>query len=120
MRYDQRISSETPLENVTVAFCRHEQLTEACDGACEYCNGALGARIGSQGYWNLNTEGDGAVYHVKNGETIVLLKDSDPNFGSSLNSDCAYTIDLKGHSTIKGWTVCALSLIHISEPTRRS
>ena len=107
VRYDQRISSETPLENVTVAFCRHEQLTEACDGACEYCNGALGARIGSQGYWDLNTEGDGAVYHVKNGETIVLLKDSDPNFGSSLNSDCAYTIDLKGHSTIKGWTVCA-------------
>ena len=107
VRYDQRISSETPLKNVTVAFCRHEQLTEACDGACEYCNGALGARIGSQGYWNLNTEGDGAVYHVKNGETIVLLKDSDPIFGSSLNSDCAYTIDLKGHSTIKGWTVGA-------------
>ena len=106
-RYDQRISSETPLENVTVDFCRHKQLTEACDGACEYCNGALGARIGSQGYWNLNTEGDGAVYHVKNGETIVLLKDSDPNFGSSLNSDCAYTIDLKGHSTINGWTVRA-------------
>ena len=106
-RYDQRISSETPLENVTVDFCQHKQLTEACDGACEYCNGALGARIGSQGYWNLNTEGDGAVYHVKNGETIVLLKDSDPNFGSSLNSDCAYTIDLKGHSTIKGWTVSA-------------
>lgn len=107
VRYDQRIPSETPLENVTVAFCRHEQLTEACDGACEYCNAALGARIGSQGYWNLNTEGDGAVYHVKNGETIVLLKDSDPNFGSSLNSDCAYTIDLNGHSTIKGWTVSA-------------
>lgn len=106
-RYDQRILSETPLENVTVAFCRHEQLTEACDGACEYCNAALGARIGSQGYWNLNTEGDGAVYHVKNGETIVLLKDSDPNFGSALNSDCAYTIDLKGHSTINGWTVRA-------------
>lgn len=106
-RYDQRISSETPLENVTVDFCRHEQLTEACDGACEYCNGALGARIGSQGYWNLNTEGDGAVYNVKNGETIVLLKDSDPIFGSSLKSDCAYTIDLKGHSTIKGWTVSA-------------
>ena len=106
-RYDQRISSETPLENVTVAFCRHEQLTEACDGACEYCNGALGARIGSQGYWNLNTEGNGAVYNVKNGETIVLLKNSDPNFGSSLNSDCAYTIDLNGHSTIKGWTVRA-------------
>ena len=106
-RYDQRISSETPLKNVTVDFCRHEQLTEACDGACEYCNGALGARIGSQGYWNLNTEGDGAVYHVKNGETIVLLKDSDPTFGSSLNSACAYTIDLKGHSTIKGWTVSA-------------
>ena len=107
VRYDQRIPSETPLENVTVAFCRHEQLTEACDGACEYCNAALGARIGSQGYWNLNTEGDGAVYHVKNGETIVLLKDSDPNFGSSLKSDCAYTIDLNGHSTIKGWTVNA-------------
>ena len=106
-RYDQRILSGTPLENVTVAFCRHEQLTEACDGACEYCNGALGARIGSQGYWNLNTEGDGAVYKVKNGETIVLLKNSDPNFGSSLNSDCAYTIDLKGHSTINGWTVRA-------------
>ena len=35
VRYDQRILSETPLENVTVAFCRHEQLTEACDGACE-------------------------------------------------------------------------------------
>ena len=49
-RYDQRILSGTPLEKVTVAFCRHEQLTEACDGACEYCNGALGARIGSQGY----------------------------------------------------------------------
>ena len=107
VRYDQRIPSETPLENVTVAFCRHEQLTEACDGACEYCNAALGARIGSQGYWNLNTEGDGAVYKVKNGETIVLLKNSDPNFGSALNSDCAYTIDLKGHSTINGWTVRA-------------
>ena len=107
VRYDQRIPSETPLENVTVDFCRHEQLTEACDGACEYCNGALGARIGSQGYWNLNTEGDGAVYHVKNGETIVLLKDSAPKFGSSLNSDCAYTIDLNGHSTINGWTVSA-------------
>ena len=106
-RYDQRISSETPLENVTVDFCRHEQLTEACDGACEYCNGALGARIGSQGYWNLNTEGDGAVDNVKNGETIVLLKDSDPTFGSFLKSDCAYTIDLNGHSTIKGWTVSA-------------
>ena len=106
-RYDQRISSETPLKNVTVDFCRHEQLTEACDGACEYCNGALGARIGSQGYWNLNTEGNGAVYNVKNGETIVLLKDSDLNFGSFLKSDCAYTIDLKGHSTIKGWTVSA-------------
>ena len=106
-RYDQRILSGTPLEKVTVAFCRHEQLTEACDGACEYCNGALGARIGSQGYWNLNTEGDGAVYKVKNGETIVLLKNSDPNFGSALNSDCAYTIDLKGHSTINGWTVRA-------------
>ncbi len=106
-RYDQRISSKTPLENVTVDFCRHEQLTEACDGACEYCNGALGARIGSQGYWNLNTEGDGAVYKVKNGETIVLLKDSDPTFGSFLKSDCAYTIDLNGYSTIKGWTVYA-------------
>ena len=106
-RYDQRISFETPLENVTVAFCRHKQLTEACDGACEYCNAALGARIGSQGYWNLNTEGDGAVYHVKNGETIVLLKNSDPNFGSFLKSDCAYTIDLNGHSTINGWTVNA-------------
>ena len=106
-RYDQRISSETPLKNVTVAFCRHEQLTEACDGACEYCNGALGARIGSQGYWNLNTEGNGAVDNVKNGETIVLLKNSDPNFGSFLKSDCAYTIDLNGHSTIKGWTVSA-------------
>ena len=107
VRYDQRILSETPLENVTVVSCPHKQLTEACDGACEYCNGALGARIGSQGYWNLNTEGDGAVYHVKNGETIVLLKDSDPNFGSFLKSDCAYTIDLNGHSTIKGWTVYA-------------
>ena len=107
VRYDQRISSKTPLENVTVDFCRHEQLTEACDGACEYCNGALGARIGSQGYWNLNTEGNGAVDNVKNGETIVLLKNSDPNFGSSLNSACAYTIDLNGHSTIKGWTVSA-------------
>ena len=106
-RYDQRISSETPLENVTVDFCRHEQLTEACDGACEYCNGALGARIGSQGYWNLNTEGNGAVDNVKNGETIVLLKNSDPNFGSFLKSACAYTIDLNGHSTIKGWTVSA-------------
>ena len=107
VRYDQRISSKTPLENVTVDFCRHEQLTEACDGACEYCNGALGARIGSQGYWNLNTEGNGAVDNVKNGETIVLLKNSDPNFGSSLNSACAYTIDLNGHSTINGWTVSA-------------
>ena len=106
-RYDQRISSETPLKNVTVAFCRHEQLTEACDGACEYCNGALGARIGSQGYWNLNTEGNGAVDNVKNGETIVLLKNSDPKFGSFLKSACAYTIDLNGHSTIKGWTVSA-------------
>ena len=107
VRYDQRISSKTPLENVTVAFCRHEQLTEACGETCEYCNGALGARIGSQGYWNLNTEGNGAVDNVKNGETIVLLKNSDPNFGSFLKSDCAYTIDLNGHSTIKGWTVSA-------------
>ena len=107
VRYDQRIPSETPLENVTVAFCRHKQLTEACGETCEYCNGALGARIGSQGYWNLNTEGNGAVYNVKNGETIVLLKDSDPTFGSFLKSDCAYTIDLNGHSTIKGWTVSA-------------
>ena len=107
VRYDQRISSKTPLENVTVAFCRHEQLTEACGETCEYCNGALGARIGSQGYWNLNTEGNGAVDNVKNGETIVLLKNSDPKFGSFLKSDCAYTIDLNGHSTIKGWTVSA-------------
>ena len=107
VRYDQRIPSKTPLENVTVAFCRHEQLTEACGETCEYCNGALGARIGSQGYWNLNTEGNGAVDNVKNGETIVLLKNSDPNFGSFLKSDCAYTIDLNGHSTIKGWTVSA-------------
>ena len=42
-----------------------------------------------------------------NGDSIVLLKNSDPNFGSALNSDCAYTIDLKGHSTINGWTVRA-------------
>lgn len=41
-RYDQRISSETPLENVTVDFCRHKQLTEACDGACEYCQWSAG------------------------------------------------------------------------------
>lgn len=41
VRYDQRIPSETPLENVTVAFCPHKQLTEACGETCEYCDGAL-------------------------------------------------------------------------------
>ena len=96
-RYDQRISSETPLENVTVDFCRHEQLTEACDGACEYCNGALRCRIGAAGYRDMSD----AIRDVPDGGTITLLRDYSAVTNISANVDRAYTIDLNGHSVRK-------------------
>ncbi|WP_417187940.1 YDG domain-containing protein, partial [Agathobaculum sp.] len=96
-RYDQRISSKTPLENVTVDFCRHEQLTEACDGACEYCNGALRCRIGAAGYRDMSD----AIRDVPDGGTITLLRDYSAVTNISANVDRAYTIDLNGHSVRK-------------------
>jgi len=96
-RYDQRISSETPLKNVTVDFCRHEQLTEACDGACEYCNGALRCRIGAAGYRDMSD----AIRDVPDGGTITLLRDYSAVTNISANVDRAYTIDLNGHSVQK-------------------
>ena len=96
-RYDQRISSKTPLENVTVAFCRHEQLTEACDGACEYCGGALRCRIGAAGYRDMSD----AIRDVPDGGTITLLRDYSAVTNISANVDRAYTIDLNGHSVQK-------------------
>ena len=97
VRYDQRIPSETPLENVTVDFCRHEQLTEACDGACEYCNGALRCRIGAAGYRDMSD----AIRDVPDGGTITLLRDYSAVTNISANVDRAYTIDLNGHSVRK-------------------
>ena len=96
-RYDQRISSETPLENVTVAFCRHEQLTEACGETCEYCDGALRCRIGASGYRNMSD----AIRDVPDGGTITLLRDYSAVTNISANVDRAYTIDLNGHSVRK-------------------
>ena len=93
-RYDQRIPSETPLENVTVAFCRHEQLTEACGETCEYCDGALRCRIGASGYRNMSD----AIRDVPDGGTITLLRDYSAVTNISANVDRAYTIDLNGHS----------------------
>ena len=96
-RYDQRISSETPLENVTVDFCRHEQLTEACGETCEYCGGALRCRIGAAGYRNMSD----AIRDVPDGGTITLLRDYSAVTNISANVDRAYTIDLNGHSVRK-------------------
>ena len=96
-RYDQRIPSETPLENVTVAFCRHEQLTEACGETCEYCDGALQCRIGASGYRNMSD----AIRDVPDGGTITLLRDYSAVTNISANVDRAYTIDLNGHSVRK-------------------
>ena len=96
-RYDQRISSETPLENVTVDFCRHKQLTEACDETCEYCGGALRCRIGAAGYRDMSD----AIRDVPDGGTITLLRDYSAVNNISANVDRAYTIDLNGHSVQK-------------------
>ncbi len=96
-RYDQRISSETPLENVTVDFCRHEQLTEACGETCEYCGGALRCRIGAAGYRDMSN----AIRDVPDGGTITLLRDYSAVYNISANVDRAYTIDLNGHSVRK-------------------
>ena len=93
-RYDQRISSKTPLENVTVDFCRHEQLTEACGETCEYCGGALRCRIGAAGYRDMSD----AIRDVPDGGTITLLRDYSAVNNISANVDRAYTIDLNGHS----------------------
>ena len=93
-RYDQRISSETPLENVTVDFCRHEQLTESCGETCEYCGGALRCRIGAAGYRDMSD----AIRDVPDGGTITLLRDYSAVYNISANTDHAYTIDLNGHS----------------------
>ena len=93
-RYDQRISSKTPLENVTVDFCRHEQLTEACGETCEYCGGALRCRIGAAGYRDMSN----AIRDVPDGGTITLLRDYSAVNNISANVDRAYTIDLNGHS----------------------
>ena len=96
-RYDQRISSKTPLENVTVDFCRHEQLTEACGETCEYCGGALRCRIGAAGYRDMSD----AIRDVPDGGTITLLRDYSAVNNISANVDRAYTIDLNGHSVRK-------------------
>ena len=96
-RYDQRISSETPLENVTVVACRDQQLTEACDETCEYCDGALRCRIGASGYRDLSD----AIRDVPDGGTITLLRDYSAVNNISANVDRAYTIDLNGHSVRK-------------------
>ena len=96
-RYDQRIPSETPLENVTVDFCRHKQLTEACGETCEYCDGALRCRIGASGYRNMSD----AIRDVPDGGTITLLRDYSAVTNISANVDRAYTIDLNGHSVRK-------------------
>ena len=97
VRYDQRIPSETPLENVTVAFCPHKQLTEACGETCEYCDGALRCRIGASGYRDTSA----AIHDVPDGGTITLLRDYSAVTNISANVDRAYTIDLNGHSVRK-------------------
>ena len=96
-RYDQRIPSETPLENVTVVGCPDKQLTEACGETCEYCGGALRCRIGASGYRNMSD----AIRDVPDGGTITLLRDYSAVTNISANVDRAYTIDLNGHSVRK-------------------
>ena len=96
-RYDQRISSETPLENVTVVGCPDKQLTEACGETCEYCDGALRCRIGASGYRDMSD----AICDVPDGGTITLLRDYSAVYNISANVDRAYTIDLNGHSVRK-------------------
>ena len=93
-RYDQRISSETPLKNVTVVGCQDKQLTEACGETCEYCDGALRCRIGASGYRDVSD----AIRDVPDGGTITLLRDYFAVYNISANTDHAYTIDLNGHS----------------------
>ena len=93
-RYDQRISSETPLKNVTVVGCQDKQLTEACGETCEYCDGALRCRIGASGYRDMSD----AIRDVPDGGTITLLRDYSAVYNISANTDHAYTIDLNGHS----------------------
>ena len=96
-RYDQKILSETPLENVTVVYCRDKQLTEACGETCEYCDGALRCRIGASGYRDMSD----AIRDVPDGGTITLLRDYSAVYNISANVDRAYTIDLNGHSVRK-------------------
>ncbi len=96
-RYDQKILSETPLENVTVVYCRDKQLTEACGETCEYCDGALRCRIGASGYRDMSD----AIRDVPDGGTITLLRDYSAVNNISANVDRAYTIDLNGHSVRK-------------------
>ena len=96
-RYDQRISSETPLENVTVVGCPDQQLTEACGETCEYCDGALRCRIGASGYRDMSD----AIRDVPDGGTITLLRDYSAVYNISANVDRAYTIDLNGYSVRK-------------------
>ena len=96
-RYDQRIPSETPLENVTVVGCPDKHLTEACGETCEYCDGALRCRIGASGYRNMSD----AIRDVPDGGTITLLRDYSAVTNISANVDRAYTIDLNGHSVRK-------------------
>ena len=97
-RYNQRISSETPLENVTVVGCPDKGLTEACGETCEYCDGALRCRIGASGYRDMS---DDAIRDVPDGGTITLLRDYSAVYNISANVDRAYTIDLNGHSVRK-------------------
>ena len=97
VRYDQRILSETPLENVTVVGCPDKQLTEACGETCEYCDGALRCRIGASGYRDMSD----AIQGVPDGGTITLLRDYSAVYNISANVDRAYTIDLNGHSVRK-------------------
>ncbi len=96
-RYDQRISSETPLKNVTVVGCQDKQLTEACGETCEYCDGALRCRIGASGYRDMSD----AIRDVPDGGTITLLRDYSAVYNISANVDRAYTIDLNGYSVRK-------------------
>mgnify|MGYP004576398027 CR=1 FL=1 len=97
VRYDQRIQSETPLENVTVVGCPDKGLTEACGETCEYCDGALRCRIGASGYRDMSD----AIRDVPDGGTITLLRDYSAVYNISANVDRAYTIDLNGHSVRK-------------------
>ena len=97
VRYDQRIPSETPLENVTVVGCPDKGLTEACGETCEYCDGALRCRIGASGYRDMSD----AIRDVPDGGTITLLRDYSAVYNISANVDRAYTIDLNGYSVRK-------------------